>query len=552
MNIAKVRIQNFRCFHEISIPLTHIHALIGENGCGKTTVLEAIYLATSSSQPHLTEQDFNNADDRDLLIEVEFDEPFLMSIQDGYTTQDIPCQKVSMAAHRRERAAPGKAFSDPFVIERFAVPIEYGVNAVPIVSTGKATVNIPSSVKKTLKGYEATRKGGTQFPFMTTRLTLQNDTVNYPNIFYFDRDRESQATSGYNSLMQKIGKDLNWRYRKDWNQQDIESKWSEFYQAIISTVDGTTKERVIQPICDRLKRVASIDFANLELSILDIEQPFSRAFLSRREGTNQIEHKRFGSGISILLAYFLLEGVSKLSKDKIIFLIDEPELHLHPQLQKCLFKEFQTSDLQTIYTTQSDCYIDISTWNSITRFQTDYSIFPQVTALDEIRDGQEVRHHLDEIKKFHQHQLTFFKEDNQIFFSRKCLLVEGPAEKYGIPVLAAKLGKNIPDLTIISCNGKSKIPYYQLLCTAFGVPFFTLFDLDGKADTAPDNTRPHMWANQAARFEFATSFEGAFGISSDTDKKASKLLIKLDDIEPEKIPADIINAIEAIEKWSLI
>ncbi len=550
MQIESVKIKNFRCFKEAEIDFQRCHALVGENGTGKTSVIEAISLATSSGVSHLSEQDFNNEDAGDLSIQVTFDEPFLNRLPDGYVTQDIPCRNIMFSAHRREKAAPGKALSDPFVIEKFSVPIEYDKSHIPDVATGTASrVTIPIAVSKTANGYESPRKtSSSKFSFTPTRLTLQNEMINFPDVFYFDRDREEQARVGYNSLLQKVTKDLNWRFRKSWNSNDIMGKWDSFYQSVISTVIDSKNDRLIRPIQEKLKSVAGIDFSDLELSLLDIEQPFSKSFFALRGGTNQIEQRRFGSGISILIAYFLLETISKLSKEAVIFLIDEPELHLHPQLQNSLFHEFLDSDIQTIYTTQSDCFINISEWRSVTRFTPQSEILPDRSKLDELIEGQKLAAHLDEIKKWHQHQSIFFREDNQLLFARKCLLVEGPAEKYGLPILAQKLSKCLADVTIISCNGKTKIPYYQLLCKAFLIPFFTLFDLDSGRCDAGDNKRPYSFADPAARFTFTTSFEKVFGLN-ENDHKTSELLMKLDQIVVSDIPQEIKDAFQKIDGW---
>ncbi|GFP21626.1 hypothetical protein HKBW3S06_00853 [Candidatus Hakubella thermalkaliphila] len=137
-----------------------------------------------------------------------------------------------------------------------------------------------------------------------------------------------------------------------------------------------------------------------------------------------------------------------------------------------------------------------------------------------------------------------------MFFARKCLLSEGPAEKYGLPVLAQKLGRDFGDITILSCNGKSKIPYYQLLCKAFRIPFFTLFDLDGKNEDDRDNKRPLDWADNTARSVFKTSFEKLFGVGTDTEHKTSKLLEKIDNVNLKDIPKEISNVIDVISKWA--
>lgn len=164
-------------------------------------------------------------------------------------------------------------------------------------------------------------------------------------------------------------------------------------------------------------------------------------------------------------------------------------------------------------------------------------------------EGKHIYEHLDEIRKWHQHKSIYFREDNQLFFARKCLLVEGPGEKYGLPVLAQKLGKDLDDLNILSCNGKSKIPYYQLLCKAFRIPFFTLFDLDSRSEIDGDNKRPYIWADKMARAVFAKSFESSLGVGANTEHKTSELLEIIDNLNPEDIPQDIADVIDVILKW---
>jgi predicted ATP-dependent endonuclease of OLD family len=549
MKIESIKIKNFRCFEDLELHFNQCHALIGVNGSGKTSVLEAINFASSGGLAYLNEQDFNDKDKGDLMIELVFNEAFLMKLQDGYITQDIPCRGMKLEAHRRKQASGGKAFSEPIVVEKYAVPCCY-TSTTQVAGIEKLSGNIPQSISKTEKGYESPRKSGKTFQFTNQRLNLQNETVNYPDIFYFDRDRESEAKVGFNSLLTKVVKDLNWRYRDKWDQSVVKTKWEEFYGAVISTVEDPKNSRLIKPIQTKIKKITGVELSDLELSLLDIEQPFSKAFFARRNDTNQIEQKRLGSGISILLAYFLLEIASKLSKEEIIFLIDEPELHLHPQLQQALFKEFRDSESQVIYTTQSDCFVNIADWKNVARFSVKGEVTPKDAMLNDKLDSLTTSQHLDEIKKFHQQESIFFREDNQLFFANKCLLVEGPAEKYGLPIIANLMSKGLSGLTIISCNGKSKIPYYQLLCKAFGIPFFTLFDLDKKKSDEGDNKRPSSWAEKTACSTFATSFEELFGIPKDADHKTSQILIKIDALKKDNISDEIKKVINKISDWA--
>jgi len=549
MKISKVLVKNFRCFKKTDIDFQKCHALIGENGTGKTTILEAINLATSTGYAYVTEQDFNNADEGDIEITVFFDKPFLCKLPDGYYTRDILCKSVIFEAHRRRQSAAGKALSGQFVTTKYVVPLIYDSLSDLNIDSSKLQGEIPNSVKETDRGFEAPRKTGSKFKFTKQRLSLQNDLVNYPNIFYFDRDRENEAKAGFNTLLSKIIKDLNWRYRNKWNKEDIEKKWNDFYSEVIQTVIDPKNDRIMKPLSKRVKSLAGVDFSNLELSLIDIEQPFSKSFFALRDNTNQIDQKNLGSGIAIMLSFFLLEIVSNLAKGDVIFLIDEPELHLHPQLQAKFFEEFLSSKSQTIYTTQSDCMLSIADWESISRFCRDFAVFPRDADLSQVLEDKKISEHLNEIKEFHQHKAIFFREDNQLFFARKCLIVEGPAEKYALPVLSAKLDKQLGNLTIISANGKSKIPYYQLLCKAFSVPYFTLLDLDGKQADHNDNKRPYSYAEQKALVVFNSSFEDELGASMAEKHKASKVLMKVDAMDRDSISENIKKNISSICDW---
>lgn len=548
VRISSLSIENFRCFQKLELDFEQCQALIGENGCGKTAVLAALRLVTSRSAPanRLSERDFHVADAGDLKITVRFSNPFILKVPDGYGTKDIPCNEILLSAHRRDKPTPGTAFSGPIVAQQVAIPIVYETGHAPDGVEG----DLPAWIKKTDSGYQVSRKsGGKPMELGNRQLSLQNDLEGFPNVFYFDRDREKEAKVGFNSLLGKIVKDLNWRFRKSWDQTAIASTWDAFYHTVLSGLEVPKTDRIIQPLRDRMREFFGREFRDLELSLLDIEQPFAKAFFARRSSTNQIEQGDLGSGVSILLAYFLLDIVSRLSKEQFIILIDEPELHLHPQLQQRLFADFQKSMSQVIYTTHSDIFVSLADWRAIKRFAP-AGITPAKEGLERPFGGKPIREHLDEIKQWYRDRSVFFREDNQVFFSRLVLLVEGPAEKYGIPILASKLGKELGQMTVLSCNGKNKIRDYQLLCCAFDVPYFTVFDLDNQPVTATENATIADCAGDGACAAFSSSFEELLGIPAGARHKTATTFRRIDEIDAADVPDEIATHIDEISQWA--
>ncbi|MEO6543412.1 MAG: AAA family ATPase [Nitrospiraceae bacterium] len=555
MKISRVKIENFRSHKNTELELSDHHVLVGENGAGKTAVLEAINYATSTYylSSRLDEQDFNNADSDAISIKVEFDQPFAVKIPDGYTHQTLLAQSVALNAKRREKAAPSKAFSDPFVVSHLCTPITYQkaseVSRLALPE-GLSANDLPISVAGTDEGFVIGRKSGTPMKLRRESRSLANDLIGFPNVFYFDRLRERETKTGFNSLFSKIAKDLNWRYRKSWTQEEAKEKWDAYYESVINIVEDPKKSKVLSPLRKQLAEFLGKNVDSLEISLLKIEQPFSKGFLSFREGSNQIDLEGAGSGVSMLVALMLLEQVSERAGDDLILLIDEPELHLHPQLQLKFADHLCKSPAQTIVTSHSPLFVDLGNWKSISRM-TWKQQYPKKEKLAEKLGTKTIAEHLNDIPKYGYHQTAFTSNDSDIFFARKVLLVEGPVEKYGLPKLATVLGEQFNQVTIISCDGKAKIPHYATICHAFAIPAFVLFDFDGKSEIETENERVLAACEDYPAQHFKSSFEDLLGVGEDVRHKASKALKKIDELQTkDAIPKEIHAVITAIVKWS--
>ena len=144
----------------------------------------------------------------------------------------------------------------------------------------------------------------------------------------------------------------------------------------------------------------------------------------------------------------------------------------------------------------------------------------------------------------------FNAADPALLFARRVVLVEGPVEQYGLPHMAQLLGQSFGGSTIVSCGGKTKIPHYVLICRAFGVPHFVLFDLDGQGRDEYTNARVLLYQAGAPGVTFSTSFEELLGISANTRHKASSTLLHIDTMQSADVPAEIAGAIDACARWA--
>ena len=320
--IKKLSIKNFRGIEEVKdLEVDRFNIFIGDNGTSKTSTLEAIHFCFSPSflSGRIKHTDFPNGNDNPIEIICELSQSVKAAIPDGYTEQEITCDKVLLQIKKRERKTAGKVFSDLVTLNHILLP----------------------DFPKNKDGWSIKRKNNSDFNFTERSLGInQVRTEELPRSFFFNKERDRQTQKGYNSSFSTIIDDLNWRFsrsiRKEseetGNPAEILSKISSLASEIADKVEFNRYE-VFKEFNGRTK---AFGIEEINLAILDSIAPFESAFLSSKKDILDLPIKYLGSGIEMIISLLFLETLASMSKEKLLILIDEPELHLHPRLQEQL------------------------------------------------------------------------------------------------------------------------------------------------------------------------------------------------------------------------
>ncbi|MCD6149293.1 ATP-binding protein [bacterium] len=333
MKIKQIAIENFRGIKKLeNFQLENLSLLVGENGTSKTSILEAINFCLSPYflSGRIKHTDFHKGEDIKIKIILEFDENFKVLLPDGYTKQEIECNRVCLEVKKRDRATPKKAFSDIVVGSHYVLPVN---ESKTITQNG---------VEK--EYWEKERKGHKPekpsiFTFDKRLLTFPLESEGLPKSFYFPKNREKQLYKGFNSSISSVFDDFNWRFNKevrkietaeDFNGEKFITQKNNFETSILEKIDEKSQQKTFQKLNEKLEKVG---LPKADLSLIDCNAPFDSAFLSQKLESLDLPISQLGSGVEMVVSLLFLETMAEISKENILILIDEPELHLHPDLQ---------------------------------------------------------------------------------------------------------------------------------------------------------------------------------------------------------------------------
>jgi putative ATP-dependent endonuclease of the OLD family len=222
-----------------------------------------------------------------------------------------------------------------------------------------------------------------------------------------------------------------------------------------------------------------------------------KAFEPRRNGLglNNILY------IAILIEYFRKRATLGKAAGELI-LIEEPEAHLHPQLQVALLDALRSLPFQSILTTHSTQVTSKAPLGSFLLLTNSGEIAPVASVLSNNpdlpqEDIYDLERYLDATK-------------SNLLFARKVMLVEGPAELFLIPPLTKQvMGIDLEreGISVVAIHGVHFGPYARLFSET-GLPKRCAIVAD--ADLDPGEAAAGEAAEDEPQRPDIAGLEGAF------------------------------------------
>lgn len=493
--ISRVQIKNFRNFLNVDVALDHKQVIIGENNVGKTNFLRAIQL--------ILDKDYSDFD-RQLMPE-DFHDSIENPLDGG---EEI---EISVEIKGYEHNSKLKAQFVDAVISDTPPTLKFTYKFIPKFDELQRIISYEYII---FKGNNEENK-------------FTNADRSYINIYVIKalRDVERELKSNRNSPLYKLVKQY------DISKDDLEdislalkaaaegileldeivhikdilsnrfaslSGLQTDHQITLRTFDIDTdrllytlqvymglKER---PVSELSLGLANILYISLMLILLkdktilpiikpeqfeslvaaDLEEILSKLYKVSNRGNYILKKEIEDEDIESL--YDFMDEHNYKHQAFTILAVEEPEAHLHPTLQRLIYRGvLHNSNTSVIFTSHSTYITSVTPLNYIVHIRKvddSSKVFSTVNLSLQDKDKRDIERYID-------------AKRGEIYYGKGIILAEGITEEYFIPVAADLIEKPLDNYGIVICNIDSTNfkPYIELLNT-LNIPWVLFTDGD--------------------------------------------------------------------------
>ncbi|MFA4929553.1 MAG: AAA family ATPase, partial [Patulibacter sp.] len=549
MHIATVRIRNYRCVRDLTIPIDDYTALIGPNGTGKSTVLRALDWFFSGK--NLQSEDFHGhalalSTERDTSQDAPGSDRASNPVSVEVTFRDLTehdrrelgvyaigqTARLARSAHQpgpgklvgfaRQGPGFGRLRAPQPVNERraeFAALLESvdGLRAIadavrPPGTRGawpddkitavlsrweddpknEAQLEQPAELDAShLKGFDGTNalRRRIRFVMVPAGTDLASDLAGV------------SAGSAVRELLGAVVRASAEQAHSEWLTEHRDA--FEAYDAAVGKSIRSTVKHHQDRVNDRLGQLVRDATVSFEPDVPEPKfsaSPGISTSVSLDNGARKVEHQ--GHGVQRAVVMAILQALATDSKEdaqpeaspSLVIAIEEPEIYQHPvrarHFARALSSLTETSRTQMLLATHSPYFVLPQQFASLRRFSLDGAA-SQFHSASEETVARAAATEPEKVKKRLELQLP--RTFSEGFFSDATVLVEGETDRVIINAMADLLGRPLDaaGISVISVEGKNNLRLARALLQALGTPTYVVVDGDHDPSHSVERQRGH-------------------------------------------------------------
>lgn len=546
MRLKWVRIRNYRACRDVTVDIGSMHALVGANGAGKSTILRALDFLFNPSKAKLDDEAFwNGHTESPVWIEALFDELTEEELKDDRLKPYLKPDKTFHIA-RSARLGGGANDDDGATPEDSITIGQHYCRPVPVQRWLREPEISTKSIEEWWKGQDQLVAHGNSFAEFVApdgkkpQVGVWKEKARQFISLHLAADDLEEIwvdnPQGYAGVLKgTLPHYVFVPAVRDVSEEAKATKTNPFGRLLYSILVGITEDQraeldsSIGGLARRLNRTGGEDRfctvtetekrlnellgkympcdLEIEFQSPTLEMILSDPLVFVDDGFRNVVSNK-GHGLQRAVIFSILQcyaeqvtGRGDSKKKTMILAVEEPELYMHPMAQRTIrrvFRQIAAGDDQVIFSTHSALLVDVAWFDEIVRvesvpFATDDEHtkesriwqLPMQRMLDDLK----VRHPdksptAESMRELYSH--AYHPNRSEGFFARRILLVEGATEQYALPIYAEArdIALDTLNMGIVDCGGKGQMDRLYRVFNELGIPCYLLFDYDAGSKDA--------------------------------------------------------------------